>query len=100
MQIFFMLMDEQRPVTQEALKQHTDHLKQLQENGRLILSGSFQEGGGLVLLRALNKKEARQIAESDPFIRDGYKSFTIRTLDEAGEENGFLSDADAHSRLF
>lgn len=94
MQIFLMLMDEQRQVTLEAVRHHADHLKQLKENGRLVLCGPFQEGGDMVLLRAANKKEARQIAESDPFIRDGYKSFTIRTLNEANEENNFLADGE------
>lgn len=90
MQMFLMLMDEQTQVTDAAARRHVDHLRQLQKNGRLILGGPFLEGGEMVLLRAASKKEARQIAESDPFIKEGYKTFTIRTLNEANEENNYL----------
>lgn len=95
MQKFLMLMDDQRPLTEEVIKRHVEHLKALQQNDRLVLCGPLVEGGGMVLLLAANKKEARQIAESDPFIKDGYKTYTIRTLIEANEENNYLTSGDA-----
>ena len=34
-------------------------------------------------------KEAKAIAESDPFIEEGYKTFELRTLSVANKDNNY-----------
>ena len=36
-----------------------------------------------------NIEEARAIAESDPFIKERYKTFELRTLGIANKENNY-----------
>lgn len=35
-------------------------------------------------------EEAKKIAESDPFISEGYKTFELRTLEVANKDNNYL----------
>jgi hypothetical protein len=44
----------------------------------------------MVVIRAQDIVEATKIAQKDPFIQSGYKSFEIRTIQEANEENNYL----------
>lgn len=56
-----------------------------------MLCGPFTDyPGGMVVFLAENLLEATNIAKSDPFIASGYKSFEIRTLELANEENNYL----------
>ena len=43
----------------------------------------------MVILKCKNIEEARAIAESDPFIKEGYKTFELRTLRIANKENNY-----------
>ena len=45
--------------------------------------------GGIVILECKNIEEAKAIAESDPFIKEGYKTFELRTLNIANKENNY-----------
>jgi uncharacterized protein len=88
---FVYLMTNQKPLTAELVQNHVDFLKTLKAQGRLILCGPFADyPGGLVILSAQNLDEATQIAQSDPFITSGCKTFEIRTIELANEENNFL----------
>jgi uncharacterized protein len=89
--IFVYLMKNEKPLNEEVVRKHVDHLKHLHEIGKLILCGPFTDyPGGMVILSAQDLKEAAEIAKSDPFIAFGYKSFEIRTLELANEENHYL----------
>ncbi|MNC70308.1 hypothetical protein D3C75_1211030 [compost metagenome] len=46
--------------------------------------------GGMVAITAKDIAEATHIANADPFISSGCKSFEIRTLELANEENNYL----------
>ena len=45
--------------------------------------------GGMVVLNCKNIEEAREIAETDPFIAEGYKTYELRTLEIANKENNY-----------
>ena len=60
------------------------------ESGKLILCGPFTDyAGGMVVLNCKNIEEAREIAETDPFIAEGYKTYELRTLEIANKENNY-----------
>jgi len=74
-----------------VIKEHVNHLKKLDEQNRLVISGPFVDyPGGLVTIRASNKEEAVAIAEKDPFFVHGVRSFEVRTLEVANRENNYL----------
>lgn len=52
--------------------------------------GPLQIKGGMVIIMAEDLIEATNIAKSDPFISSGYKTFEIRTLELANDENNYL----------
>lgn len=89
--LFVMLMEDHRPLTGEVVERHVAHLRALDDAGQLALCGPFADcGGGMVVLRAATWEAADQLARSDPFIREGYKTYRLRTLEVAHRENGYL----------
>ncbi|OOM75178.1 YCII-related domain protein [Clostridium puniceum] len=68
-----------------------EYLKELSRQEKLVLCGPFKDyPGGMVIICAQDLIEATNIAKSDPFIASGCKSFEIRTLELANEENNYL----------
>jgi uncharacterized protein YciI len=89
--MYIYLMENLKPLTEQIVKLHVDHLKQLKEQDQLVLCGPFIDyPGGMVVIRARDIVEATEIAQKDPFIQSGYKSFEIRTIQQANEENNYL----------
>lgn len=59
--------------------------------GKLVLCGPFTDhAGGMIILRVKDKSEARAIAAKDPFVRDGVRSFEVRTWEIGNAENNYL----------
>lgn len=88
---YVYLMNNVKPIDTELIKSHVEHLKGLENRGKLILCGPFTDyPGGMVVISAEDLAEAANIAESDPFIASGCKSFEIRTIEIANRENNYL----------
>jgi uncharacterized protein YciI len=66
------------------LPQHLEYMIGLEKAGVLFASGPLADaegktrGDGLTIVRAANSAEARKIAERDPFVVNGLRSFEIR----------------------
>lgn len=89
--MYVYLMKNIKPLNEEIIKSHVEHLKKLKSQGKLVLCGPFTDyPGGMVVFLAEDLVEARNIAKADPFIVSGYKSFEIRTLEPANDENNYL----------
>jgi uncharacterized protein YciI len=89
--MFVYLMKNINPLNEEIVKGHVEHLKELKSQGKLVLCGPFTDfPGGMVVIEAKDLAEATEIANTDPFIASGCKSFEIRTLEQANEENNYL----------
>lgn len=89
--LYIYLMNNVKPLSRELVEGHVEHLKRLQDQGRLVLCGPFEDyPGGMVVVAAEDKAEAVRIAESDPFIASGCKTYELRSLEPANEENGYL----------
>lgn len=89
--LYIMLMDNKKSLNLEIVQKHVDHLRSLEQNKRLYLCGPFSDyAGGIEILIADSFDEAKKIAESDPFISEGYKTFELRTLEVANGDNNYL----------
>jgi uncharacterized protein len=68
----------------EHLPQHLEYMIGLEKKGVLFASGPLAEAGGktrgdgLTILRASSAEAARQLAEADPFVVKGLRSFELR----------------------
>ncbi|MBY9079202.1 hypothetical protein KIH86_24580 [Paenibacillus sp. HN-1] len=88
---YIYLMNNVKPINKELIKSHVEHLKELKNQGKLVFCGPFTDyPGGMVIFLAEDMEEAMNIAKSDPFIASGCKSFEIRTIEPANEENNYL----------
>ncbi|MDF2885968.1 MAG: hypothetical protein K0R23_353 [Lacrimispora sp.] len=91
--MYVYLMKNEKPLNEALIKKHVEHLKSLKSQGRLVLCGPFTDfPGGMVVFSADNLEEATNIAKADPFISSGCKTFEIRTLELANEENNYLME--------
>lgn len=80
-----------KELKQETILRHIAHLKNLHSDGKLILCGPFTDyPSGMVIVRAQSKEEAIKIAESDPFVVEGARTYEVRTWLLANEENNYL----------
>jgi len=76
---------------ENIIRAHVRHLKGLEKSDRLVLCGPFTDyNGGIVVFRANSLDEARKIAESDPFVMEGYETYELRTLELSCEENNHM----------
>jgi uncharacterized protein len=68
----------------EYLPQHLEYMIGLERQGVLFASGPLAEadgktrGDGLTILRAASADAARKIAQADPFVVNGLRSFELR----------------------
>jgi uncharacterized protein YciI len=63
------------------LADHLEYMIGLERDGKLLASGPLDFGksrDGLTILRVASAEEAREIANKDPFVKNGVRSFTIR----------------------
>lgn len=88
---FVYFMTDQKTINYEVIQQHVAYLKELKRLGNLVLCGPFSDyPGGMVVVTAEDREAATRIAESDPFISMGFKTYSIRTLELADESNDYL----------
>ena len=67
------------------LPAHLEYLIGLEKKGLLFASGPLTEvgagplgGGGLTVLRVASAEEVREIAEAEPFAKNGLRTFEIK----------------------
>ena len=63
------------------LAEHLRWMIGLEKEGKVFASGPFDvgtSGDGMTILRAGNAEEARAIAERDPFVVNGIRTYEIR----------------------
>ncbi|HET6784469.1 MAG TPA: YciI family protein [Erysipelotrichaceae bacterium] len=88
---YLYLMHNIKQLNQTVILDHVEFLKWLKLENRLILCGPFSDyPGGIVVFHALDKDEAKNIVEKDPYIKYGYKSYELHTIELANEENNYL----------
>jgi uncharacterized protein len=66
------------------LPAHLEYMIGLEKRGLLFASGPLSDGAGplsgagLTILRAANAQEARALAEADPFVTNGLRTFELK----------------------
>ncbi|WP_082651658.1 YciI family protein [Gorillibacterium timonense] len=89
--VILLSMNEGRAFTEDLIKEHVRHLRELDQQGKLILCGPFIDyKGGMVIIQAESYEEADQIARRDPFVSSGTESYELRTWELSNEENNHL----------
>ncbi|WP_051424769.1 YciI family protein [Paenibacillus graminis] len=72
------------------IRAHVKHLQELERSGQLVMCGPFSDSpGGMVIICADSREEAEQIAQRDPYILTGIRSYELRTwgLSHAGNRH-------------
>ena len=88
--VIFLRAVEGQKLTRDLHTAHARHLEDLDKRGILVLAGPFIEhNSGMIVINADSKEEAVKIAESDPFIINGYRTYEIRTLQTCRVENKY-----------
>lgn len=83
MKTFFILLHKKKDLNEEVIARHMAHLSTLKREGRLVLCGPFLDWkGGMVVVRAEDRKAAMVDALADPFVSEGYEQFEIHELDD------------------
>jgi len=92
MKTFVILLSHtEKEAKEHMIEQHVNFLRTLDQKGLLVLAGPFSDiPGGMVIIKAHHEEEAIQIALSDPFVSQGYRTFEIRTLEVANQQNHYL----------
>ena len=75
----------------DLIKKHVNFLKDLDIKGKLVMCGPFKDNkGGLVILKVDSYSEALEIAKSDPFVKQGFETFELRTWELSNSENNHM----------
>lgn len=89
--VYFLTMIPGKKFNEEIIRAHVRHLKKLEDTGKLVLCGPFADNeGGMVILDVESYDEAKRIAESDPFVAEGYETYELRTLLLSCKENNHM----------
>jgi uncharacterized protein YciI len=73
------------------IRRHVEYLRDLDRQGKLVLCGPFLDyEGGMVVVKAASVDEAKELAACDPFVREGHRTFEVRTWQLSCEENNHL----------
>lgn len=86
-----------REFTAELIHEHVAHLRALDDDGVLILAGPLVgTRQGLVVVRAADTAAAERIAERDPFVTGGVRTYRVDTWQLATRANDYL-DSPPHA---
>jgi len=75
----------------QTVHAHVQHLKKLDREGKLVMCGPFMNyKGGMVIINVPDIEGATQIAEADPFVKEGVRTYTLRSWELSCEDNNHL----------
>ena len=80
-------------ITKAVVSRHVDHIKALDDSGKLELCGAFKGYpgvAGMLILRAESLEEAEEICKSEPLVSEGYATYKLRSLQVADRDNNYL----------
>ncbi|MEF2967663.1 YciI family protein [Paenibacillus sp. M1] len=80
-----------KEMSEELIRAHVGHLKELDRQGKLVLCGPFTDyRGGMVIIKAAGYEEAKAVAEADPYVQAGVESYELRTWELSCEGNNHM----------
>jgi uncharacterized protein len=82
---------EGRSLTPELIAKHAAHLRELDDDGKLVLAGPFTDDPrGLLVLNCANAAAASAILEDDPLVGAGVRTYRVHTWLIATAANGYM----------
>ena len=77
--------------TEELIKKHVEHLRNMKHKNVLILCGILKEKqGGLIMLEEKSYTEAEKHILQDPLVVNNCYNYSICEFLEGNEENNYL----------
>lgn len=81
---------ERAVMTPELIGKHTGHLRELDNQGQLVLAGPFADDpSGLIVLKCSDREAAEAIMNVDPLIVSGARTFRVHTWLIANAANNY-----------
>jgi uncharacterized protein YciI len=80
-------------VNKAAVVRHVEHIRTLDDDGKLELCGllkGYPGVAGMVILRAGSYEEAEEICKSEPLVTEGYATYKLVSLQVGNRENHYL----------
>lgn len=94
--LYVMMMERGKSfnkINKAMVEKHVDHLRKLDEMGKLELCGPLDGLPGvvgMVVLKAESFQEADELCKQEPFVMEGFVEYKLSTLKVADQENNFL----------
>ena len=80
-------------VADEVIHRHVEHLRKLDDSGRLVVCGPINglDGvAGMVVFKAKSRKDAEAVCQAEPLVAEGHSTYSLHTLTVADKSNNFL----------
>ena len=80
-------------INKAMVLKHVEHIKKLDDDGRLVLSGAtkgYPGVAGMVILEAESYEEAEAFCKSEPFVTEGYATYKLYSMRVGNKENNYL----------
>ena len=72
---------------------HVEYIKNLDDNGQLVLCGplkGYPGVAGMVIMNAKSYDDAEAICKSEPFVAEGYATYKLITMQVGNKDNNYL----------
>jgi len=80
-------------INNAMVKKHVEHIKDLDDKGKLVLCGplkGFPGIAGMIVFNAQSREEAEEFCRSEPFVAEGYATYKLVTMRVGNRENNYL----------
>ncbi|MCI9606125.1 MAG: hypothetical protein HFF03_05575 [Oscillospiraceae bacterium] len=94
--MYLMLLEKSKTynrLTKQAVTQHVENIRMLDDSGKLELCGVFKGWpgmAGMYILKTGSREEAEALCEQEPLVVGGYATYKLATLQIADRENNYL----------
>jgi len=94
--LYVMFIDkgkDYKKINKAMVVKHVEHIKNLDESGKLELCGAFKwypGVAGMIVFRAESALEAEEICKTEPFVAEGFATYRLVSLHAGNKENNYL----------
>ena len=94
--MYLMLLEKSKTynrLTKQAVTQHVENIRMLDDSGKLELCGVFKGWpgmAGMYILKTGSREEAEALCEQEPLVVGGYATYKLAKLQIADRENNYL----------
>ena len=96
MQTYIMLIERGKTynkINKAMVLKHVDHIKELDEDGRLVVGGvtkGYPGVAGMIIFEAESQEEAEEFCKTEPFVAEGYATYKLYSMRVGNKENNYL----------